>query len=393
MVVAGIIAEYNPIHKGHTYHILETRKKTKADVVVAVMSGNFMQRGEAAILDKWTRAELAVSEGIDLCLELPVHFACNSAEKFAEGGVKILNSLGIVDYISFGTESKDLNTLSPIAEFLAEEPLEFREKLKAHLNKGLSFPESRELALKEMNLNDVEIIGEPNNILAIEYMKWLYRLESNIKPIGIPRIGLGHNENATAIREKLTEKDFDGIRDLVGIETRKTLEIEKEFLVDSKNERLFDLIKYVFLTTSSESLKDVFGVSEGIENRIIQNIRKAKNLEELVDLLKSKRYTRTRINRILIQALIGVTKDGYARSQRNLYTRVLAFNEKGSRLLRWLNNKENCLLPINNKIGRGMEEEYFEVTSSDIYNIISGRDTYQYSDYIKKPVYRANRAD
>ncbi len=386
MVVAGIIAEYNPIHKGHTYHISETREKTEADIIVAVMSGNFMQRGEPAILDKWTRAGLAVEEGIDLCLELPVHFSCNSAEKFAEGGVKIMEALGVVDYISFGTEASDPEELFSLAKLLAYEPVEFSEKLKEYLNEGFSFPKSRELALKKMEINNAEIIGMPNNILAIEYMKWLHRINSNIKPINIPRIGLGHNESATTIRKIIEGKDFDRIKNLVGNETCKTIEAEKKFLVDSNNERLFDLIKYTFLSKPVEELNKVFGVAEGIENKIIQSIRKTRNLDELVDVLKSKRYTRTRINRILMQSLIGITKDSYEKNQKNLYTRVLAFNNKGSELLRYIKNENKCSIPIINKISKGMEEKYFEIPSTDIYNIISGRDTYEYSDYIKKPI-------
>ena len=209
-MVLGIIAEYNPFHNGHLYHLLKSKEEAKADSVIAVIGGNFTQRGEPSLLDKWCKAEMAIANGADLVIELPVLYSISSAENFADGAIKVLSSLKIVDTISFGTEYEDLNKLNIVANTLFKEPKEYKDFLSKYLKDGKSFPKARELALIKY-LQDSEyssIISSPNNILGIEYLKALKKYSSKISPINIKRIDSGHLSldyssefaSATAIR-------------------------------------------------------------------------------------------------------------------------------------------------------------------------------------------------
>lgn len=194
--VLGIICEYNPFHNGHLYHLEQSKKMTGSNYTVAIMSGNFTQRGSTAIIDKWSRAEAALKNGVDLVIELPVLYATSSAENFADGAINILNSLKVVDYLSFGSETSDIETLDKIADILYKEPKTYKNLLSTELKKGLSFPKARENALLAY-LDDKKygnILSSPNNILGIEYIKALKKYKSNIKPISITRFEAGHND-------------------------------------------------------------------------------------------------------------------------------------------------------------------------------------------------------
>ena len=201
--VLGIIAEYNPFHNGHLYHLAESKKKCEATYTIAVVGGNFTQRGEPSIFDKWTKTKIAIENGIDLVIELPLLYSISSAENFAEGAIRILDSLEIVDFLSFGAENADINLLSKIANVLYEEPKEYRDILSAELKSGVSFPKARANALTaylESPDNINEIVSSPNNILAIEYLKALKKYESTIAPVAIARKGSFHNDISTPKR-------------------------------------------------------------------------------------------------------------------------------------------------------------------------------------------------
>ena len=224
--VLGIISEYNPFHNGHLHHLSTSKKLTGCDYTIAIMSGNFTQRGSTSIIDKWEKTKIALANGIDLVIELPLLYSISSAENFADGAIKILNSLGIVDYLSFGAETSDINILNRIADILYFEPKEYKTILSHELNKGLSFPKARENALL-MYLNDIRtysnILSSPNNILGLEYLKALKKHNSFIKPICIPRFESEYNStnfsnniaSSTAIRNLVKNKSFDIIKDLV----------------------------------------------------------------------------------------------------------------------------------------------------------------------------------
>lgn len=206
--VLGIIAEYNPFHNGHLYHLETSKKLTDADYTVAIISGNFTQRGSTSIVDKWSKTKMALKNGIDLVIELPVLYSISSAENFADGAIKILNSLGIVDYLSFGAETSDISILNNIANILCSEHEEYKNLLSIELEKGLSFPKARENALldyikntddnvPENKIIDFEkyskVLSSPNNILGIEYLKALKKYKSSIKPVCISRFATDYN--------------------------------------------------------------------------------------------------------------------------------------------------------------------------------------------------------
>ena len=196
--VLGIIAEYNPFHNGHLYQLNSSKSITNSDYSIAIISGNFTQRGDVAIVDKWTRAQMALENGIDLVIELPTVYAISSAENFASGAVKILDSLGIVNFLSFGSECNDISILSQVTDVLVDEPPEYKTLLSHELDKGVSFPKARERALM-MYLNDVRrfasVLSSPNNILGIEYLKALKRQKSPMQPITIQRKDSKYNDD------------------------------------------------------------------------------------------------------------------------------------------------------------------------------------------------------
>ncbi|MGL5084152.1 MAG: tRNA(Met) cytidine acetate ligase, partial [Clostridium sp.] len=196
MNITGIITEYNPFHNGHLYHLDSAKSRTSSDGIICIMSGNFMQRGEAAMVDKFERTKMAIENGVDLVLELPTFYALSSAEQFAKGSVSILNSLGVVNNIFFGSECGNVDDLIKIAKVLVHEPLEFKEELKINLDKGLTFAKSREISLvkllKDENLS--QILQNSNNILGIEYIKALLTLNSEISPLTLKREGASYND-------------------------------------------------------------------------------------------------------------------------------------------------------------------------------------------------------
>ena len=323
-MVLGIVAEYNPFHNGHLYHLLKSKEITKDNYVVAIIGGNFTQRGEASLVDKWTKCEMALDNGVDLVIELPTLYSVSSAENFADGAIKILNSLKLVDHISFGTECEELNKLNILANTLYEEPKEYKLFLQSELDKGLSFPKARENALIEY-LNDFSyrtILSGSNNILAIEYLKALKKHRSKMVPILVPRGNTNHLNkdytgkitSSTAIREMIRSGN---IRNLKNALTPSSFTILKEelnkghFIRDISE--LEKLIIYNLRNSTSENLRKLPDISEGLEHLIKKSANSTNSLYELIDQVSSKRYTETRIKRILLYSLLGITRtrNGY----------------------------------------------------------------------------------
>ena len=346
--VLGIVCEYNPFHNGHLYHIIQSKKITGADYTIAIMTGNFAQRGDVSIVDKWAKTEMALLGGVDLVIELPVLYSISSAENFADGAIKILNSLKIVDNIAFGSETKDINLLDRIAEVLCNEPKEYRTLLSHELSKGISYPKARENALM-MYLNDVRrfanVMSSPNNILGIEYLKALRKSKSNILPVCIPRVGAGHNDttyskniaSATAIRNLVAANQYNTLdfKRLVPISTYSILteNIKKGHVVNSLTNYEKEIL-YAFRKMSIEEIANLPDVSEGLEYKLKNAANSCNSLVEFFNIVSSKRYAKTRISRILVYGLLGITKKDIALSKSTTpYVRVLGFNENGRRLL------------------------------------------------------------
>ena len=344
--VVGIIAEYNPFHNGHAYHLEKSKELAKADYVIAVVSGNFVQRGNVSLINKWDKANMALAEGADLVIELPTVYSISSAENFAYGAVKILSSLNIVDYIAFGTETDNINILEKCADILYRQPQKFVNLLNHELSKGLSFPKARENALL-MYLNDIRtysnVLSSPNNILAIEYLKALKRLKSHIRPIAIKRKGSGYNEleitnnfaSATAIRKKIIDNKPAGISKLMPSNSYRVLynSIQKGHFV--KDITSFEKeILYVLRKMNLKEIANLPDVTEGLEHAIKNAANSCNTIEEFMNIIKTKRYTNTRIQRILLYALLGITKDDMKNSMKvQPYIRVLGMNSKGKDLI------------------------------------------------------------
>lgn len=344
--VLGIVAEYNPFHNGHLYHLEKAKKDTDSNYTVAIISGNFTQRGGTSLVDKWSKAEAAVSAGVDLVIELPVLYATSSAENFAEGAVKILDSLKIVDSIAFGAETPDVEVLDKCAEVLYHEPKQYKTLLSHELKKGLSYPKARENALM-MYLNDIrkfaKVLSSPNNILGIEYLKALKKLKSPLEAFSIPRREVGHNDlefnnhiaSSTAIRNMIRNDGFSALSSLMPsasysilMKNMKAGHIIPDISVFEK-EIIFTLRK---MTPSQ--IAELPDVTEGLEFAIKNAANSCNTFNELMNLVKTKRYTATRLQRILVYALLGITKKDLAMSRKlDPYARVLALNKRGKFLI------------------------------------------------------------
>ena len=351
--VLGIIAEYNPFHNGHMYHLQKAKEQSGAQYCICVMSGNFVQRGNTSIVNKWKKAEMALLNGVDLVIELPTIYSVASAEGFSLGAIKLLNNLKIVDAISFGTETSDFAALNNISSIVNEEPMKYKSILNSELKKGLSFPKARENALM-LYLNDNKrydnILNTPNNILAIEYLKALKKIKSTIQPIPVKREKVYYNDNvivdefasATAIRKLLKNEDFSEIRKVVPKSTYQILEKETELgnvVLDlSRYEK--EIIYNLRRMTVSE-IAELPDVNEGLEHSLKNAANYSNDITNLINIVKTKRYTVTRIQRILICALLGITKRDVGMAKKaEPYIRVLGFNEKGKELISRI-NKQN----------------------------------------------------
>lgn len=362
--VLGIVAEYNPFHNGHLFHLEESKKITGATYTIAVMSGNFTQRGSTSLIDKWSKAKSAIENGIDLVIELPVLYSISSAENFAEGAIKILNSLGVVDYISFGAETSNIDTLDKVADVLYREPKEFKSILSHELEKGNSFPKARENALL-MYLNDIKtysnVLSSPNNILGIEYLKALKKYKSSIIPICVHRYEAEYNDisytgniaSSTAIRNIVKNNGLNILANLMPpysysslIDSIKVGHVVPDISVFER-EIIYNLRKM-----SLADIANLPDVNEGLENAIKNAANSCNSVVEFLNIIKSKRYTNTRIQRILLYSLLGISKKDMQISKKiNPYIRVLGFNERGKFIVSEV-AKANPSLPIITSVKR-----------------------------------------
>ena len=381
--VLGFVAEYNPFHNGHLYHLNKSKKDTNSIYSIAVISGNFTQRGSTSLVDKWEKAEMAILNGVDLVIELPVLYATSSAENFADGAIKLLDSLKIVDYLSFGCETPNLQVLEHLADILFYEPKEYKALLSIELDKGLSFPKARENALM-MYLNDQKnvknIINAPNNILAIEYLKALKRNNSKIQPYAIGRFESDYNStkitgniaSSTAIRNIIKNNGFNFLPKLLPQQTMAILakNLKSGHVVPDISALEREIILTLRKMTLNE-IKDLPDVSEGLEYAIKDAANSCNSAYDFLNIIKSKRYTTTRIQRIMIYALLGITKKDMEMSKKtNPYIRVLGFNEKGKYLLSEItraNPKLNIVTSVKKFIDSNKNRNLSQMLSKDIW--------------------------
>lgn len=374
MQVIGIIAEYNPFHLGHLYHLQEAKKKIENNGVVAIMSGSFLQRGEPALVDKWVRTEMALKAGVNIVLELPTAFAVRSAHWFAQGGVKSLAATGIVTHLAFGAETENLSHLKDLAQKINNEDPDLSQRIEEYLKLGYSYPKSRSLALGNHD------IYKPNDVLAVAYLRVLDQLESTMEPILIKRIGNYHAQkpekgiaSATAIRKLILNNDPSWVRYLPHWSSQLLLSAFKSGRGPVTLKSLEQAIMAVIRRMSPQEIKGIIEVSEGLENRLLEIAQQTGDIEILLNKLKTKRYTYTRIQRLLIHLFLNFTEELSIDSPQ--YLRVLGFNKRGRELLKIM--KKRSTLPIITKFSRGYQEVNntgkrildLEILATDLYHL------------------------
>lgn len=388
MKICGIIAEYNPFHLGHLKQIDYVKNVLGAEKVIVILSGNFTQRGEPAILDKFSRAKHAIIAGADLVIELPTVFATANAEIFAKGAIKILNSLNTIDSICFGVESGDEKDYIALAKAMNDESKEFKKILKEKLESGISLAKAKFETIKTLGGNfDERLIGSPNNILGLEYTKAILALKSNIKIYPMLRDG-DHNDktlkkgmtSATSIREVVKTGKFKKLKNNM-----------PKYVFEDLTTYPFDYEKLCLsslITASTTNLAKILDCTEGLENRIKALSKDNLDLTQLINKVSTKRYTKTRIQRILLSNLLGIKSDFvFDCLDSSLYAKILAVNSESKDLLTLISN--NSSYPV---ISRKSDENLLKKTASkcfekdllatEIYSLISNKKINHYQMFI-----------
>ncbi|WP_288979299.1 nucleotidyltransferase family protein [uncultured Parvimonas sp.] len=403
MKVSGIISEYNPFHLGHKYQI-DTLKNELDTFVISIMSGDFVQRGECAILDKYTRASLAVKNGVDLVIELPFYFSLQSAENFAKGGISILNKLNIVDYLCFGFECEKKEDILEIAKFQLKYKNEIEEFLNSEMKLGKSYAVAYKNACIEINkkYNVLEIKDDffiSNNILSIEYVKNLILSNSKIIPFPIKRKGENYNSenynsneqlSASAIRKAIYENNFEKIENFIDKNTFEELKnsVKNNILPNEKN--ILEILKYNILINQINP-ENIVNYENGILNLIKKNMFTVNSIEELVEKIQSKRYKKVRIKRFIYNYLLNITNDiKEIYSKEPEYISVLAFNKNGQELLKEMKNKSNLEIITTHKSSQNLSElqkNKFELEQNarKIYKLFTNnKNSTEFISFLKK---------
>ncbi len=378
MKVLAVICEYNPFHNGHAYQLAKQKEELGCDVVVCLMSGSFVQRGEPAIFDKWSRCEMALHSGCDLVLELPVLYSLKSAEGFARGAVALLSKLGIEGYLGFGSESGDLPSLTQASQLMQSSA--FQAKVKEMLTTGISYPKACADALSALSGDPFDLQESPNDILGIEYIKALEAETSLLKPAVIKRTGSSHDSltpvngymSASGIRSAIQNG-----RDASEFMPQKAYEIVAREIKAGRGpvlpESLTTLLCYAVTLHNREWLAGISGMSEGLEKRIMDAVSSRRSFEEIVLSAKTKRYPQTRIQRVMMNILLSIRKDDEVLYPS--YARVLGFGAKGAEVLRQM--QESSDIPIITKTADAIlsteeSKRLFEldILATDIYSLL-----------------------
>ncbi len=400
MKVTGIIAEYDPFHNGHSYHIKKAREMTGADAIVVVMSGHFTQRGMPAFFRRDARVQMAVDGGADLVIELPYIYACNSSHEFARGAAGILNGIGCVDALVFGAETDDMDTLGKAARAAAGTDDRSSAYIKEEMKNGVSYPEALTRSVEKIyGAQTAAVLREPNNLLGIEYMKALRELGSGIKPFIVGRRSAAHGESLEMLHERKQEQRIasgTAVRKAVyagGARAAEMLVPDTSFSIISGYERssgfsfteyrdkikknMFELLKYKIITSDESELAEVYGVAEGLENRLKSCISGAEDIDGLIDSVKSKRYTRARISRTLMHLLINLRTTDFETLRETYCARVLGFSPTGGKLLRLMS--ESSAIPVFSNLSRLDKRSpeaarvlKYDMRASDVYALLYG---------------------
>ncbi|WP_096154746.1 nucleotidyltransferase [Bacillus sp. FJAT-45066] len=367
MKTLGVIVEYNPFHNGHLFHLQQSKKQTDADIVIAVMSGQFLQRGEPALVSKWTRTKMALLNGIDIVIELPYAFATQKAEMFANGAISILSSLKC-DFVCFGSEQGNIQDFEITYELLKSEKETYDRLVQKFVKEGNSFPKASNLAFLQFTNEKVPLdLTKPNNILGFHYVKAIKEQNSKVVPSTIERTVAGYHDehfhsspiaSATSIRKHLFETNtIEEIKNYVPIKTyEQLLEYKKHHSTYHRWEDYFSLLKYKVLSSSISELADIYEVEEGLENRIQEIIKNSTTYHEFMTKLKTKRYTWTRLQRMCTHILTNTKKQEMkmvSKDNRSNYIRLLGMSKAGQDYLNSI--KKELTVPLVTKIGRNAD--------------------------------------
>lgn len=380
MKAVGVVVEYNPFHNGHQYHIEQSKKKTGADVVVAVMSGHFLQRGEPALVDKWYRTKMALLSGVDIVIELPYVFATSKAEQFAKGSIQLLSAMKCESF-AFGSEDGNIepfkNTLSLLHDFRTE----YNELIKYYVSQGNSYPKSLFEAYEQLKQKRPQLyidLAQPNNILGYHYIEAAYLLNSSINPVTIQRIQAGFHDDiqsdttiasATGIRKALFENGE--LSDVLQYVPRHTYEQLQEWLQNYQQfanwEAFWPLLRFTIIRYIPKDLTQFADVSEGIEYAIIKYAKMSDTFTEFMNHIKSKRYTWTRLQRMLTHILTGITKEQLHRYSSPTYIRLLGMTSKGQQYLS--EKKSEFDLPLISRVASTKDELLkIDIRATEIYS-------------------------
>ena len=370
MNIIGIICEYNPFHNGHLYHLQKIKEMFPDSLVILVLNGYFLERGEISIISKENKTKLALLNGIDIVIELPFVFGTQSADTFANISVHILNELKC-EYLIFGSESNDLDILNKITDYTYEENDTYKKEIKKYLDMGYNYPSSLAKAL------NIDFDFKSNDLLAISYMKAIKKNNYKIKPLSIKRTNdyLDTSSDNSIISAANIREKFKNNMEITKYVPSKTLKYIEKVNLDN----LFNYLKYKIITEKDLSI--YVDVDEGIDNRLKKVIINSHNIDELIENIKSKRYTYNKIRRMLIHILIGFTKEDNKLINLD-YIKVLGFNKKGQNYLNTI--KKDLNIPIN--INKNSLCYKYELLSSYVYDLLCESHSYEY-ELTGKPLY------
>lgn len=379
MKAVGVVVEYNPFHNGHLYHLQQAQEQTGADISIAAMSGNFLQRGEPALVSKWARTQMALEAGVDLVFELPYRFATQHAETFAEGAVSILSAAGC-DTLCFGSESGDLDAFTKTITFLEENDEVFQEKIKFYTGEGYSYPKSIALSFRSLAPSENFIdISRPNNILGLHYIQANIRQKSSMKAETITRKNAGYHDehfasatiaSATSIRKALfgASGEIETIKQYVPETTyAQLIHYRNQYGGFHSWENYWPLLKYKLLQSGPSELKGFYEVEEGLENRLFAAAASSDSFQQFMEYIKTKRYTWTRLQRVCLHILTNTRKETMKTSQKTVnYLRLLGATEKGRSYLNY--KKKEFSLPLVSKLSAFADPDIeLDIKASRIY--------------------------
>ena len=358
MKKVGIICEYNPFHNGHIYHLKKIKEMYPDSMIILVMSTSFTMRGEISILNKWDKTSIALQNGVDLVIELPSFYSTNSADIFAEGAIKILNYLNC-DYLIFGSESNDINSLKKLANIQINNN-KYDNLVKEYMDKGNNYPTSMSKALNDLGGKNINL---PNDLLGLSYVKEIIKQHSIIEPITIQRTNDYHIDGASSIRKLVNDN-----KDISKLVPKETLD---KIITTNITDNYYKLLKYKILSDMN-NLNSYLDVDEGLDNLIKKNIIKSNSYSELIEKIKTKRYTYNRLNRMFIHILLNIKKEDKEKRKKIDYIRILGFSKIGKKYLKELREKSTIPL-ITNYSDIESENLDFELYTTTIYNEIIAR--------------------